>query len=57
MNKLILLTLLLLTACKGPQCDVTCEGHQCSCTYKKDAVEPPQDVTPTLSDALVICES
>ena len=49
MKKLITILIMTfsLTACKGPECDVACKGHQCSCDYKEDAVQPPQDATPT----------
>lgn len=48
----------LLTACKGPECDIACKGHQCSCDYKEDAVQPPQDATPTeLPWDITLCEN
>ena len=49
--------LILLSACKGPECNVECKGHECSCEAKKkdtedtkdtkDAVAPPTDATKT----------
>jgi len=48
--------LILLSACKGPDCNVDCKGHECACEVKKDvedtkdaedAVDVPKDATET----------
>jgi len=41
----------LLLSCKGPDCEVKCSGHKCSCesrpAEKEDSVDSPKEVTPT----------
>ena len=44
--------LILLSACKGPDCEVKCNGNDCSCvTDEKDCSKVDEDATDLPKDA------